>query len=55
MNQQNNRPRNRWSIFNIRMKIIKMFTIKINIVLAVRKSISAGKVKLKWPVRALLQ
>ena len=55
VNQQNNRAGNRWSIFNIRMKIIKMFTMKINIVLAVRKSISAGKVKLKWPVRALLQ
>ena len=47
VNQQNNRAGNRWSIFNIRMKIIKMFTMKINIVLAVRKSISAGKVKLK--------
>ena len=31
VDQQNNRAGNRWSIFNIRMKIIKMFTMEINI------------------------
>ena len=31
--QQNNRAGNRWSLFNIRMKIIKMFTMEINILL----------------------
>ena len=52
--QQNPRSGNRWSIFNIRMKIIKMFTMEINILL-VRKSISAGRAKFKWPVMALVQ